>query len=299
MFDIVGRKKDMADIDNDDLPLEYKVSHTMKVIRGGKKRAGTMNKRSGKKVKTFHPKSVNFEEKMMKRIMSTKKSKHYSILELDDECPIMDIKVSQPSSIFLLSKKLDAIECRIATLRFFIKESWKAKYVLSKKVDLDKLKERFVSIANDTKEEDSKRSDASNTAMLVEKLIRSEKKASDLNKKISDMKSAYRNYSSVFVTFKTKKIRDIFLKLIPSSKYDLSRLLWCCVRKKDLLLDGNKVVAKNPPDPINIDWNALDISTFEKFMRRFISLLLTFSLFLIRILPFVTLSSCFHNDRIQ
>lgn len=196
--------------------------------------------------------------------------------------PVIDVTTSHPSSIYFDSLHLDTLNSEMNTLRHKIGKTWRSKKTPSNKINYVDLRNFFVAISENEKEEKKKREDSLKIIPMVENLISLKEKAKNLNKKISKSRQKFKNCRSVFVTFKTRIHRNAFIKLLPHSRFDLSKYLTCCFKKKDLLLDGQRITAKHPPHPINISWSNLNKGTTNKILRRAVSLTVNFLLFFFR-----------------
>lgn len=213
--------------------------------------------------------------------------------------PVIDINISEPDPIFLFTKKIDALECEIETLRYLIQSAWKAKYLPSTSINLENLKQKLLKIGENSNEDKEKRLDAFQTIEFVNKMIKLMQKSIKLNKKFSKLKNESKESSSIFVTFKTRKHRDIFMKLLPSSKYEIFRTLFCCSKKRFLFMNGYKITAINPADPINLAWSSLNKKSSSKFFRRAFSYTISLILLLLRKKFKIIFFSSLYLNRIQ
>lgn len=126
-------------------------------------------------------------------------------------------------------------------------------------------------------ENEELKSDIRDAIKLLDKFERNKQKVKRIEKEIKVQKERKRHIKSIFVTFKYRVQRDIFYKLLPSSKYQSWIEFY-----GNYKIGGNRIFGVIPPSPININWRNHDKQYIEKFCRRFFSWLLYISLYIIR-----------------
>jgi hypothetical protein len=97
-------------------------------------------------------------------------------------------------------------------------------------------------------------------------------------------------FQSVFVTFNTNLNKVRIYNAMNLTKFKRFSLRWC--RTEDhISVFGDRVLrVKNPPEPENITWENLQITPFEKKVRRTISWIITILLIGVPILVVILIS---------
>ena len=132
------------------------------------------------------------------------------------------------------------------------------------------------------------RNDIASALKLLQKFEENKEKIRKTEENIQRMKQIKRNIKSVFLTFKYRIQRDVFARVIPSSRYQAWSNLY-----GDFRIGNTRIYAVNPPNPINIDWMNLDKMWDEKFFRRLASWGCYLALFIIRKLILTNFSPFF------
>ena len=98
------------------------------------------------------------------------------------------------------------------------------------------------------------------------------------------------SFQSVFVTFNTNFNKVMFYNAMNLTKFKRFRLQ-ACETGNSVSTFGNKVLSvKNPPEPENITWENLQVSPFEKKIRRTVSWLITILLIGVPIIVVILIS---------
>jgi len=95
--------------------------------------------------------------------------------------------------------------------------------------------------------------------------------------------------AAAFVTFENKKSRDIVYNNTQRSpcSYCCYRCCPCCFEHDSMLYKNKYLRVKDAPAPNNIRWENMDSPMWDRLIRRFISWVITFALWIITI-AFIT-----------
>lgn len=193
---------------------------------------------------------------------------------------IMDINFAKSDDIFYLDKTIKRYELKIAAIfdkMVEMKLFDEAKYFEVKQVIEFRNKHKDLFKSGKAK-------------VLMKKLERNIKKKQNTENAKLKISSQKQTFMSVFVTF-NKNINKV--KVFNALRKGRSRCtaLDCCVNKKSINYFESKVMrVKKPSEPSNILWRNLQVSPFEKRIRRTISLIGTIILVAIPVVIVILIS---------
>lgn len=208
--------------------------------------------------------------------------------DYDAVCPLMDIKIAQPALVYKLSKKLVKLEAKRQKLLIKLKKEWNSDLIPSPEMQLGVILNEFIKISNydpSLVEDPTIIGNAKTCAKIVHQLIRIHSEIACHEKKINSIKSKKREISSAFVTFQYRNDKKLFNHLFPRSQtqgffgcYKRYKLAETTTEEEELLIKkGSKmiktsdIIAVDPVDPLNVNWEHLDRSRASKCKRRFCS----------------------------
>jgi hypothetical protein len=193
---------------------------------------------------------------------------------------VIDIQITHTRKILSYCKELDKLEELRQNKLLELMLTWKASSVFEykNKYSLESLRRKFSTVKRMFQEnleehkEDLK--DVIKSEKIIEELFVLHKQISDSDFAFKKLKRGKQLIKSVFVTFRSRRIRQKFYKEF--SVLLIKKSCSSCRSKRE------QVYSTKVPTPINIKWNNVDKKVKEKYFRRFISYLTYFLLFLIR-----------------
>ena len=204
------------------------------------------------------------------------------------ESPIIDIKSAQPYPIFILSSKLDALMQKQQKLLIEVKDSLCLSLIPHKDINIQKMRAKIILLTvrstetsqlshYHTKRHTYSKQDVKDALKVLKNLEEVQRKIKIYEASMERLRRLTMEIKGLFITFKYRSQRDHFFRVLPSSRFQS----WI-KSYENYKIGGRRIYLIEPPSPININWWNLDMSGFDKFLRRFVSWFLYIILFFIR-----------------
>lgn len=180
---------------------------------------------------------------------------------------IVDINVAQSNNTLYLNKRVNHYENKVGAI---------IEQLITNKVlpISDQTTAVPVNFVIDYWQKNKKSLNSGVPKQLFKKFFSNVKKKQGVEEYINKLRSEKSEFKSVFVTFNrnVNKVK-IYNEM---NKTKTKRCCIGCSKKKDLNNFKGKVLrASKPVEPVNIMWNNLQITSLEKFLRRFVSWIFT------------------------
>jgi len=208
---------------------------------------------------------------MDRQVLRNKLWEHFSKVEVEKGklVNVVDVQLAESQTLINLKIRLgELIKKRTLVFRKFYRK-WAIEKEIKRKVTLADLKEIAI----------HRKKHAISEYKKIEKL---DKELQDVKQKIKSFDRNKAGLICAYITFETKLQRDKALQ-----HYHANPLTVCLhslgylAQKDHRILEENHLVVTEAPAPTNILWTNMDVSATEKFLRRLVSWIITFGLWII------------------
>lgn len=246
---------------------------------------------------------------------------------MDDDkigSPIVDIKVAQPNIVYSLSSKLIKMEASRQKLLLILKKVWNANLLPNSSMKLGAVRDMFREMTKEKevdKDDPYRVRDAKRCLKIVNKLLEIHNTIKYIERDLDSHREDKRWIQSVFVTFRLRSDKKLIKTVIPRTRTE--GFLFCYkkiqlyetvkINRSKTSRTGSKIgakpepvsevnlaklesgkvktaniTAKDPVDPLNINWNHLDRPLRSKIQRRILSWSLYLLFYAVRNIPYLT-----------